>query len=512
MAYQVDYTSRDYDSLRDELIKVVQQRVPNWNPNSTSSSSDFGLALVEAFAYAGDLLSYYIDRALNEAAVQTATQKSTLLNFAELFGYRVSGPSPAYVYLTFTNTSANAIDIPAGTQVEAPITTGSYTTAYFETITDYPQLAAGASVTLSAVEGKTNGDGVDAYGYVLPVSLGEASTYAYQEFSIPNSGVIGDSVQVYVGEANALVKWSYVDTIIEYGPDNTVYTTKMDENGTITIIFGDGVCGAIPSGTVSAVYKTSVGVFGNVPSSSVSAYPTYIPGQGYNISSNYGLNVTNASDAFGGTDGENLASLRVALQSTLTARNRAVTIDDYKNLAVGLYGVGRANAESSVYNSVTVYVQPFNDLTATPGISSGTPTASWYSIQAQVLELLTSRCPATTTVTVSPPTYVPIYLALNITVDSAYKQRDVKINVAKALLDEYIGLFSYNSYGFGANITQSAIIALLMAVPGVLNVTFTRLSTTSSGGTAVSDLQLNAGQIASLTAANLTITPTGGFV
>lgn len=510
MAYQLDYTARDYDSLRNELVQVVKQRIPNWNPDDVSSTSDFGLALVEAFAYAGDLLSYYIDRALNEAAVQTATQKNTLLNFAELFGYRVSGPSPAYVYLQFTNTSAAAIDIPAGTQVQVPISVGNYTSAYFETISDYPGLAAGANTTIAAVEGKTIGNGVDAYGYVLPISLGTATQYAYQEFPIPSTGVIGDSVKVYVGQAGSFTNWTYVDTLIEYGPDNTVYTTKMDETGTITVIFGDGVNGAVPSGTVSALYKTSVGVAGNIQAVTTQAYPTYIPGQGYDIPSNYGLSYTIPSDAFGGTDGENLSSLRTALQSTLAVRNRAVTLEDYKNLAVGLYGVGRANAESSVYNSVTVYVQPFNDGSTTPGLVSGTPTASWYAIQTQVSNLLKSRCPATTTVTVSPPTYTSIDLTVNVTIDNAYKQRDVKIEVAKVLLDESIGLFSYNSYGFGANITQSTIISTIMFIPGVLNVTIGKLCL--DGGSGVADIQLTAGQIPSLVTSNLTITPSGGFV
>jgi len=513
MAYQVDYTARDYDSLRDELIQVVQQRIPKWTPENSSGSSDFALAIVEAFAYTSDLLSYYIDRALDEAGVQTATQKKTLLNFAELFGYKVSGPTPAYVYLTFTNTSSNTLAIPAGTQVNADVSSGNYTTVYFETISDYPQLAAGASVTLSAVEGKTIGNGVDSYGYVLPKSLGVSDNYAYQQFTIPDTGVIEESIKVYVGESSSFVKWTNVDTLIEYGDDNTVYTTKRDENGNVVILFGDGINGDIPSGTISALYKTSTGLVGNIKASSINTYPTYIPGQGYNIPSNYGLSVTNLSAAFGGNDGESLSSLRTSLQNTLAVRNRAVTLNDYKNLAVSIYGVGRANAESSVYNSVTVYVQPFNDFTGTPGVQtiSGvtSPAASWYSMQSLVLNLLKDRCPATTTVTVSEPTYIPIELTVEVTIDSSYKQRDVKIAVAQALLDEYVGLFSYESYGFGANVSKSIIISDIMAVAGVLNVNITKLCL--SGGSGVSDLQMTAGQIPLLTTSKLTITPSGGF-
>ena len=41
----VDYTSKDYYVLRDELIARVQDRIPEW---TASDPSDFGVALVEA--------------------------------------------------------------------------------------------------------------------------------------------------------------------------------------------------------------------------------------------------------------------------------------------------------------------------------------------------------------------------------------------------------------------------------------------------------------------------------
>jgi hypothetical protein len=96
----VDYTGRDYYALREQLIARVQERVPGWKGND---ANDFGLALVEAFAYMGDLINYYIDRVANESYLGTATQRETLLNIANMYGYSPAGYVSAIAPLTFTS-------------------------------------------------------------------------------------------------------------------------------------------------------------------------------------------------------------------------------------------------------------------------------------------------------------------------------------------------------------------------------------------------------------------------
>ena len=96
----IDYTSRDYYALRQELISRVQARVPNWLGNDPS---DFGVAIIEAFAYMGDILNYYIDRAANESYIATATQRDTLLNLASMYGYSPAGYVSAATDIQLSN-------------------------------------------------------------------------------------------------------------------------------------------------------------------------------------------------------------------------------------------------------------------------------------------------------------------------------------------------------------------------------------------------------------------------
>ena len=150
---QIDYTSKDYNSLLTDLTSLVNVRTNYaW---TADDPSDLGTVILESFAYMGDIQSYYIDRIANELSVDTATRRKTLVDIGKLFGYRVSGPTPATVAIRFENVSDTVIDIPVGTQVLATLLYGDFTEVYFETTQSAVQLAAGDNVTLAAREGKT---------------------------------------------------------------------------------------------------------------------------------------------------------------------------------------------------------------------------------------------------------------------------------------------------------------------------------------------------------------------
>ena len=147
----VNYTGRDYYSLREQLIARIQARIPNW---TASDPADFGVALVEAFSYMGDLINYYIDRNANENSIYTATQRKNVLNIAQTYGYVPAGYRQAYVTLTFTNTSAVDVTLPAGTIVSGEVVViDAVNTVYFTTIAD-AVVPANGTYSVTATEGR----------------------------------------------------------------------------------------------------------------------------------------------------------------------------------------------------------------------------------------------------------------------------------------------------------------------------------------------------------------------
>jgi len=593
---QIDYTSRDFDSLKSDLIALIGARTSStgytWNP---TDYSDLGNVLVEAFAYMGDVMSHYLDRVANETTVDTAVQLSTLLNFANLVDYKPSGPTPAAINITFTNNTTNSIDIPIGTQVMAPLSYGPYSQVYFETTAAYPGLAAGASVTLAALEGKTvNTDRPDlidsTYNKALPVNLGNSTGATNQNFTIVDSNIIDSSLVVYVGQGVAFTQWAYEDSLLEWGSTDAVFTTQRNPDGTTTVIFGDGVNGAIPASgqIISALYKVSVGAAGNVKSNSVTEL-TFVPGNLDPQVISY-LTVSNSLPASGGADPDNTAQIRQKIKAALFTRGRAVTLADYANLALMVSQVGKANASASVYSAVNLYVQPQNDNSPAPGypqatlvsstsaaVSSGTaityttttahgfavgdyvnisgllpiaynlsnaqiatvPTTTSFTVTSAyaagnntnvlggyvidltptssfsgtlvpaVTKYMSDKIPAGVSLTVLPPTYVPVYLTVTVTVSAAYKNTDAKLAVYQAMLGSG-GMFYYNNNIFAGTVYLANVISTIKnASSGILNVSVTQLNTTNAATAA--DITLTASQIPFLTAANLIINATGGI-
>jgi len=493
---QIDYTSRDYLTIRDDLIKVVKNRIPEWQANE---ESDFTLALVEAFAYLGDNLSYYLDRAANEGTVQSATQLQNILNFAEVSGYHVSGRSPSYISLTFTNTSGSTLNLPIGTQVRGYVDTDTFTEIYFETSAPITSLANGASSTVTAFEGYVSNtlssSGLDTNNLPLPVTLGTASGYAYAEFILPEVGIIDLSVSVYTGQSTSFTKWQYVLNLSEYGPLDRVFTTRVNADNTVSVLFGDGVNGKIPEvGTpVSALYRVSVGISGNLALNSPSLINadgtsalslTYVPG--LSLSGVGALaTVMPVSASIGGTNGdmqEPYYSIRGNIRKALKTKNRAVTLKDYEDLAVLVPRVGRASATASVYTQVNLFVQPLNDGSSTPGVKNGIEDTTVFSpIRNALTSFVGTRCPVNTKININPPTYVPIYLHMTVYIRDGFSQSDVQLAVGSLMLDKDTGLFSYNGYAFGEDVVLSAITYEVMRHPAVTNVIINGLGKISTG-------------------------------
>jgi hypothetical protein len=508
---QIDYTSRDFAALKNDLINLINARTQiDWD---ASDPSDLGGVLVEAFAYMGDIMSYYLDRVANETSVDTAVQRSTLLNFAELYGYKPSGPTPATVSVTFENISTQAIDIPIGTQVMAPLLFGPYTEVYFETTQAAIQLQPGQDITLTAKEGKTvNTDRPDlinpSNNKPLPSSLGTSNGDTNQEFIVSDVGVVDSSLIVYVGQGAAFAPWTYTDSLSNASPTDLVFTTSQNEDGSLTIIFGDGINGAVPATgqLISALYKTSVGESGNVVSNAISEV-TFIPGNIDPEAISY-LTATNAAAAFGGADSDDNAQLRNKIKAAIIARRRAVTLDDYKYIALQVPQIGKVNAVGAVYSSITLYIQPQNDGTSTPGIQSGNPTTAWTELASKVSLYMQDKIPVGTTITTQPPTYVPLYVSLSVNVNPSYRNNTVKLNIIKAFLDDN-QLFSFEQNTFARSIAFSKVISTAAGIEGVESVTVTKLNT--DNGASAANISLTASQIPFLLPDNLIITTTGGL-
>lgn len=503
----VDYTNRDYYSLREEMITRIQDRIPEW---TASDPSDFGVALVEAFAYLGDIVSYYIDRTANETFLKTAVQRQSILNIAQTYGYTPAGYRQATVDITFSNNSDTAITIPEGTVLSGDVVSGdTVQTLYFTTNADITIDAlvdtVPGSATVSASEGRPVTlvvDGANTYGELIGTSDGSPD----MSFDLGEIPVVDGSVNVYIQDGDVYAKWTKVQHLVDYGPSDTVYTVFLNEDDSVTINFGDGVSGAIPTAysEIRAQYTVGGGTIGNVSADTVNTF-YYVAGLSeVQLNALQGsVTLTNQATAIGGSDPESNDQIRIAAPASIRSGNRAVSLKDFADIALSVSGVGKANATAEVWTSVTVYIAPSRtalDTDAAPGLDDlGNPSAEYIRLKSDVEASLSDRLLIGTTATVQPPTYVDTVVNLQYAVLDQYTSAEVEANIKTALLTG----FGYLGVNFQDTIYPQDIEFVIQQAPGVKTTKVIALH--EQGGSGLTTLVGGPGNIFRFTEANLNL-------
>tara|TARA_Y100001938_G_scaffold133874_1_gene193706 strand:- start:1655 stop:3454 length:1800 start_codon:yes stop_codon:yes gene_type:complete len=95
----IKYTNREFDSIKDDLIKYAKRYYPN-NYNDFTQAS-FGSMMFDMVAYVGDMMSYYVDYQANESFLDTSVEFSNLRKHARALGYSYSGVPVSYGIASF---------------------------------------------------------------------------------------------------------------------------------------------------------------------------------------------------------------------------------------------------------------------------------------------------------------------------------------------------------------------------------------------------------------------------
>jgi len=81
---EINYLAKDYASFRQLIFDRLATISPTWQERHVP---DFGVTLVELFAYLGDQLSYYQDAVATEAYLETARQRISVRRHLRLIDY-----------------------------------------------------------------------------------------------------------------------------------------------------------------------------------------------------------------------------------------------------------------------------------------------------------------------------------------------------------------------------------------------------------------------------------------
>lgn len=465
----LDYTSRDFEGIRQSLLDYAATAFPNWVP---SSEGDFGVLMVELFAYMGDIMSYYIDRAQNEAYLPTATQKSSVVNIAQLLGYRPGTGTPATGTIVLVpSAGAGQTLLPKGTRFATTYVDSVDSPIYFELSQDTivpaynaadPNYSLAASAVVAPlVEGETKQ--ADSSG--TPLVLGQSTGLPDQVFRISTPNVYNDSVEVFVaGE-----RWSPIDYIIDATPTDHRYTVSIDAEGYTVVRFGDGINGLIPpiGLSIGATWRVGVGSEGNVGPGRVVTMFQPVPGVSIKMLDS---NTSLSSQMSGGADPESIEEIRASAPKVFNTQQRAVALEDFEAFALSVPGISKAKAVAQYFSSVTVFIV---------GSDGNAPTEAQCET---VRELLLEKALAGVSVNVyGPVNFVDINFGADTNSDHTefdasgneeyvhieawptYQNATVLYNAQQAIKS----LLAFSNVDLGHKLTLAEVYSTLMAVEGV---------------------------------------------
>lgn len=258
-------------------------------------------------------------------------------------------------------------------------------------------------------------------------------------------GGLKSSLKVLVNR----VLWQETPSLYGQSPGAQVHTTRIADDSSITVQFGDNVTGAAPfsgRGNVMAIYRHGLGLAGRVRANTLTTL----------LDRPVGLkSVTNPQPAEGGADPETLDAARENAPLTVRTFGRAVSLRDFEDLVTATGEIAKAKA-TWVWNGEARTVH----LTVA-GQAAGTFSPDALS---RIHASLTAQRDPNHTLFLDNFVRVPLVIAATIHIADAYVAADVEEAARTALL----GALSFEALRFGQPLHLSDIYAVLQGVVGVV--------------------------------------------
>lgn len=89
----VNYTSRDFNSIKNDLVEYAKRYYPDTYKDFNRAS--FGSLMTDMVSYVGDIMSFYLDYQSNESFLVTSIERKNAINNARALGYKFKGSPSA---------------------------------------------------------------------------------------------------------------------------------------------------------------------------------------------------------------------------------------------------------------------------------------------------------------------------------------------------------------------------------------------------------------------------------
>lgn len=442
------YTQRDYESSRLEGLKKIP--IISDGTWTDLNATDPGIIILDYVHALVDMVQFYLDHQALETFLTTAQERQNVFRLAKQLSYKIRSAKGAVVDVNFyTETLYDAIiKIPKYTS----LTTTSGSLEYLTTEDAYLP-ANTVSVTVPCVQGSIGsmqytGTGISHYTK-LNTSADDSSPED-QTVLLTQKNIDIDSIEI----TDSLDRiWTPVDYIIFSTSNDYVYEKQLNADGTITIKFGDGERGVVPStsDTLYIQYVYNLTTEGNVGVNEL----TTIKDEIYDVNGNpVRLLIENPSASTGGSEPLSTSEIKAFAPGAIKAQERAVTLQDFQNLAMQVAGVKQAIAydintapDLCLFHEVKVVIIPEEG-------------ALSQSLMTNVYNYLYQRMIPPTVLQILSPSTTTLNVSVTVVKNASYLEGGIEYDVTVAIQEYFEELSTKVGGVYTANELMSKITNL----------------------------------------------------
>jgi hypothetical protein len=257
----IDYTSRDFSSIRDQLTQVAERFYPDTFQDFSEAS--FGAMMLDAVAYVGDQVSFYLDYNVNETFLDTSYQRDNVIRHGRILGYKSSGRPSTYGRVAmFVLVPASETGLGPDVRYIPVVKRGTRFTSQNGlnfVLTDNVDMADSSNPVVVATTDSATGAptqyAIKAYGNVVSgffnveeIEIGDFQRFRRVQLNSPN---VAEIISVFDSDGNEYYEVEYLsqDTVFKelsnknYKNDNvpSVMKPMLVNRKFITVFDGNGV-------------------------------------------------------------------------------------------------------------------------------------------------------------------------------------------------------------------------------------------------------------------------------
>lgn len=458
------YTHRDYEGSRQEGISKIP--IISRGQWTDLNATDPGVIILDYVHALVDMINYYQDHQALESFITTAKERVNIFRLAKQLSYKIRSSKGATCYVDFTSNILYdyTIKIPKNTAVST-VSGISYLTSE-----DAYLLPKENTVSILCKQGTLNelvyqGTGISKFS--------NTPGAANQTVRLVDHNIDIDSIYIV---DNLGREWNPIDYISFSTELDRVYQVELNYDDSISIRFGDGQRGIVPkeTDTLNIKYIATAASDGNVPANSIVVLEdTILDNKGQYVD----FIVNNKKPSTGGTSSQSSQEIRELAPGAIKAQDRAVTLNDFENLARLVAGVADAKAydinikpDLCLHHEVKVMITPKY------------PDSDLSILKSNVYEYLSQRMIPPTNLQVFTPAYISLDIVVTVNKLEIITASRLTYNIEQTI-NNY---FRDRSGAIGEPFYPSDLAAIIRNVEGVRNI----VSITPSGIVQPEDLQV----------------------